>query len=71
MRQKLYLYLPERCLVLTKYLKTFGKTIDVRINKTYLVYNDSKIYRVRETKIEDTDILKAEKTPGSFKSFRR
>ena len=53
-----------------EYLETFGKAIDIRIYETYPVYNNFKIYRIKETKIEDTDILKAEETSGSFKNFR-
>src|SRR6266699_7195089 len=60
----------ERYLVFAECLETFGKVIDVYINEIYPVYNDSKIYRIRKTKIEDTDILRAEKTSGSFRSFR-
>ncbi len=70
MRQEFYLYFPGRCLAFIEYLKMFGKAIDVRIDKIYPVYNDSKIYRIRKTKIEDTDILKAEETSGSLRSFR-
>jgi len=71
MRQKLYFCFPGRCLTLIKYLETFGKIINVRIDKICLVYNDSKIYRIKETKIEDTNILRTEETSGSFRSFRR
>ncbi len=55
--------------VFIEYLKTFGKNIDDRINKIYPVYNDSKIYKIKEIKIENIDILKMEETSKSFKSF--
>ena len=58
-------------MALTKCLKTFGKVIDVYIDEMYPVYNDSKIYKIKETRIEDIDILKIEETFRSFKSFRR
>jgi len=70
MYQKLYFYFPGRYLAFIKYLKTFGKIIDVRIDEICPVYNDFKIYKIKETKIEDIDILKAEKTSGSLRSFR-
>ena len=71
MCQEFCFCLPKRCLALIKCLETFSKTIDIRIDKTYPVYNDSKIYKIREAKIEDTDILRTEETSGSFRSFYR
>ena len=70
MYQELCFYFPGRYLVFIKCLKTFGKTIDICINKICFIYNNFKIYKIREMKIEDTDILKVEKTSGFFKSFR-
>jgi len=66
MRQEFYFCFLERCLVLIEYLKIFDKIIDVYINEIYSIYNDSKIYKVKETKIENTDVLKIKKTFRSF-----
>ncbi len=62
MRQKFYFRFLKRYLAFIKCLKIFDKTVNIRINKAYPVYKDSKIYRVKETKIENTDVLKTEKT---------
>ncbi len=56
----------KRCLTFIKYLKTFGKVIDIRINKTYPIYNDFKIYKIKKAKIEDIDVLKIEEISRSF-----
>src|SRR6266699_5547191 len=69
MRQELCFCLLGRYLAFIECLKTFGKVIDIRVDETCFVYNDSKIHGIRETRIEDIDILKVEKISGSFRSF--